>query len=256
VDVLATDLAVTALAARAPLEPDGHDDAALRMLEAWAADIDARPIAVEVAAPEPASVGRRPRGTKRSVAAMTIALTLSSTGIAAAVQGNPFGPIHYVVDKFGHLGPHDQTSPVDLLGTRSAPVSDARQKDARIRAEHDGRPSRSRSPHPPASGVRSDAQASAPIVAHRVAPSSGSSSSSGSGQAPAPRHRQRPLVVRHPGHPRPVVSPKPQGGETPPNRPEQPAVPSNPQWPKPSQVGPPAPPDKPMASAPGSAPVR
>jgi hypothetical protein len=254
VDVLATDLAVTALAERAPLESDDADDTALRMLEAWAADIDARPIAVELDVPEPASVRRRPRGAARSAAAMTVALTLSSTGIAAAVQGNPFAPIHYVVDKFGHLGHDDRTSPVDLLGTRSGPIGDPRQ-DPRVTAD-DGRPSRSRPPQPSANRGQPDALADTPIVAHRVASSSGSSSSSGSGEARPPRERQRLLVVRYPGHHRPVDSPKPDGGETPPNRPEAPAVPSNPPWPKPSQGEPPAPPDEPMASDPESAPVR
>ena len=244
--ILATDIAVTALADRAPLESDGHDDAALRLLGAWAADIDARPIAVALDAPAPASVRRRPRGTKRSVAAMTVALTLSSTGIAAAVQGDPFAPIHYVVDKFDPLGPPDRTSPVDLLGTRSAPLGDPRQQAARSRAE-DGRPSRSRSPHPLASRVHPEAQVSTPIVARRVAPSSGSSSSSGSDQAPAPQHRQRPLLVQRPGHHRPDVSPKPESGETPPNRPEPTGMPINPRWPSPSQGEAPAPPDEPTA---------
>jgi len=214
VDVLATDLAVTALAERAPLD---SDDAALRMLDAWAAEIDARPIAVGVAVPGSASVRRRPRGAARSVAAMTVALTLSSTGIAAAVQGNPFATLHYVVDRFGNLGPHDHTSPVDLLGTRNSPIGDPRQRDARAEAEHDSRPSRSRSARPAVS-----TGADAPIVAHRVPASSGSSGSSprASSEARPPRHRQRPLVVRHPDHDQPVDSPKPGSAETPPIRPE------------------------------------
>ena len=221
-DVVATDLAVTALAERAPLD---SDDAALRMLDAWAAEIDARPIAVEVAVPGPAAVRRRPRGTARSVAAMTVALTLSSTGIAAAVQGNPFATLHYVVDKFGNLGPHDHTSPVDLLGTRNPPIGDPRQKEARVKAEQDNRPSRSRSPRPDV-GTGADG----PIVAHRVPTSSGSSESNAgtAGEARPPRHRQRPLAVRRPDHDQPVDRPKPGSAETPPIRPELTSTPLSP----------------------------
>ena len=198
---------------------------------------------------------RRPRGAARSIAALTIALTLSSTGLAAAVHGNPFGPIDYMVNKFGHLGHGDRMSPVDLLGTRDPVRGDLHQKQARTRVEAGGRPSRGGPADRPARRAQPDPQATAPIVSHEVR-SAPADRSSAAADAQKPRDRHRHLAVRHP-HRHPVVdSPKPGGGETPPERPEPPAGDSVPTWPKPTADDRPAPPDKPMSSDPQPAPVR
>ena len=227
-DVLASDLAVTALAERSPVD---SDDAALLLLQAWAADIVAHPIAIEVEAPEPAMTRRRPRGAARSVVAMTVVLTLSSTGIAAAVRGNPFAPFNYVVDKFGQFAQHDRTPPSIPLGARRLLVAEPMPNDARERAQQDRRPSRTRPDRQ--SAPDAGPTATAPIVTHRVPRSSG-----GADQTQQPRERHRQLVVRRP-HAGPVDGPKPHGGETPPNRPEPPAIPSVPTWPKPVAAAPP-----------------
>jgi hypothetical protein len=249
VDVLATDLAVSALAERRPVD---SDDSALHLLQVWAADLDGHPITVDAGFAESASARRRPRGAARTVVAMTLALTLSSTGIAAAVQGNPFGPIHFVVDKFGHLGNHDRSSPVDMIGGHKTPPADLRDREERARAEHNDRPSRSR-PADQTDGAESQEPSSAPIVANRSAPLSHN------GQNHKPRAHHRPLVVQRPNG-GPVDDPRPQGGETPPNRPEPPAIPSIPSWPRPAANEPSPPPDEPaitpMPEGPETAPVR
>jgi hypothetical protein len=257
VDILATDLAMTALAERDPVQTD---DPALRLLEAWAADIDTHPVMVVVEGMDP-SPRRRPRGALRSIAAMTLALTVSSSGIAAAVQGNPFAPIRFVVDKFGHFGHPDRPTSVDMFGGFSGATVNAPNKDEKARsAGH--RPSRNdpperdaRTPVPARAQANdtTDDSAGAPIVSDRVP------HSAGSGPAQAPREPQQhenqkpPLVVRHP-HP-PVRKP-PSGGQTPPNRPEVPGSPVHetprPDIPKPSPGERPPPPDQPTPTHPNS----
>jgi hypothetical protein len=258
VDVLATDLAVTALAVRDPVDTD---DPALRLLEAWAADIDAHPVAVVVEGPVEASTRRRPRGALRSIAVMTLALTVSSTGIAAAVQGNPFAPISFVVDKFGQFGHPDRPPSIDLFGGRTGATGNTADKDGRARAAEQRRPARSQVPDqttsptvpaPVPAQAAEDAPA-APIVAHRVP------HSRGGGQVQEPREprqneRQKPpLVVRHP-HP-PVRKP-PSGGQTPPHRPELPGIPvqetPRPDIQKPPPGERPPPPDQPTPADPDS----
>lgn len=256
-DVMATDLAVTALAERAPIETD---DRAVRLLAAWAADIDAHPVAVDVQVPVPAATRRRPRGALRSVAVMTLALTVSSSGIAAAVQGNPLAPLNFMVDKFGHLGDHDRPPSVDLLGNRSESIGRPPEKVAGARAkEH--RPSRTAERQTtPASAATSGAEAGdaapTPIVSHRVPHSAGSRQAQ-EPQAPR-RHRQGPLVIRDPD---PTVH-RPSGGQTPPHHPELPSIPGQPStpkpiWPRPESNERPVPPDKPAPAEPdgGSLPI-
>jgi hypothetical protein len=100
--------------------------------------------------------------------------------------------------------------------------------------------------------ARPDPPASPPIVSHRAHQAAG-------GDSRDHTERHRPLRVRHPNDD-PVDSPKPDSGETPPNRPEVPAFPSNANWPKPAPDGQPAPPDQPASSPTSSgaqaAPVR
>jgi hypothetical protein len=234
VDVLATDLAVTALAERLPVE---SDDAVVRLLEAWTAEIDARPSMIDVDAPEAAAARGRPRGSLRSVAAMTLALTLSSTGIAAAVKGDPFAPFNYMVHKFD-LGDHDRSGPVDLFGLRKGLFNDPQARDSRERAEGRDRPSRNRpaetSRRPGLSTVASD-----PIVAHRVP------RTAGDGGTPARQpERRRPLVVQRPSS---GSVEKPGSNQTPPHHPELPSSPTEPSWPKPSSDQPAPAPDKPLS---------
>jgi hypothetical protein len=257
VDILATDLEVTALAERRPVE---SSDPALRALGAWTEDIDAHPVVAAVETPLPASTRRRPRGALRSIAAMTLALTVSSTGIATAVHGNPFAPINFVVDKFGHLGHPDRPAPVDLFGSRGSARGQAPHKDAKARGADERRPSRSEAPEraaPAPDRSRAPAPANASgqatgsrLVSDRVSHSRGHERAR---EARAPRHHERhkPLVVRHP-HP-PVRRP-PSGGHTPPRHPEYPGVPVHekprPEVSKPLPGERPAPPDQPAPSAP------
>jgi hypothetical protein len=233
-DVLATDVAVAALADRVPLE---SDDAALRLLEAWAADLDAHPVKVDVETPEPAALRRRRRGTKRSVVAMTLALTLSSTGIAAAVQGDPFAPISYMVHRFD-LGHDDRSGPGDLFGMRNDLLGEPPLRDSHARAESRDRPSRSRPANRSSRAPGPSTQASAPIVAHRVPKTTDQG-----GSQVKPRERQRPLLVQRPHAG--VERPKPDSGQTPPHHPELP--PTEPIWPKPSSDGHQTPPDRPTS---------
>jgi hypothetical protein len=273
VDVVASDLAVTALAERAPLHAEDADDSVVRLLQAWAADIDAHPVPVSDAddADDAALLAtathtrRRPRGAAaRSVVAMTIALTLSSSGIAAAVQGNPLAPINYVVDKFGHLGAqHDRSSPVDLLGAPNLPPTEAGRGTSRDRAESAQRPSRGDSGQRPQRDDPSHSDGagsgSGPTVeAHEVRASHGTGDASRQRPQHSEHRRHRHLVVRPAHHrPPPVQSPKPNGGETPPNRPEPPSGEGVPTLPKPATSESPIPPPvEPMTPAPERAPVR
>jgi hypothetical protein len=257
--VIAADLAVTALAERAavafdgPDGPEAGDDTVLRLLRAWAADIDRRPIMVDIEAPEPAAMRRRPWAAARSVAAMTMALTLSSTGIAAAVQGNPLGPIRFVVDQLGQLH-RDRSTSVDLFGSRSTPLGDRRGHDGQARAERDERPSRGQREERPTDTTRPEPPSSVPIVSHRAHEPARSS------EARRHQERRRALPVRRPPTQSPVAQ-KPDSDETPPSRPEQPALPSgSATWPKPAPDDRPAPPDRPASSpmppTPTTTPVR
>jgi hypothetical protein len=242
VDVLATDLAVTSLAERTPVD---SDDRALQALASWTADIDADPMP-DVDTPTPMAIRRRPRGALRSVAAMTLALTLSSTGIAAAVQGNPFAPINFVVHKFGYLGPSQHPPSVDLSGRRASAADRRAEREERAQADAKPRPSRSHPRAQPAEpahrseGTSKPALPSSDPVASRPVPSSRDGATAPSPR-PGPRHR--PLVI---WHPRPPVL-GPFGGQSPPDRPEPPSMPIN-TSPKPSFPGggdEPAPPDQP-----------
>src|SRR4051794_40904597 len=242
VDVVSSDLAVTALAERASLHAEHADDEVLRLLQAWAADIDARPILVELGdAPVEtalaARVRRRPRGSVRSIAVMTLALTVSSTGIAAAVQGNPLAPINYFVHRFGDLGDHARADPVDL-GMPRVPPTDAGRGKSRDRREATQRPSRGRgADRPRREPAPQTAVADRTIEAHHLS-ASDSSGSGADAQRQRPTHERRqsghsghgqhrrhgPLIVRQPHHdPSPADEPVPSGGSAPPTPPEPPS---------------------------------
>lgn len=102
VDLLATDAELDRIAAR---HDDGSRDLALvelAMLAAAVDDLPLPPVIPGVKRPPMTSV--RKGGWALSV---TVALMVTSSGIAAAVSNNPLGPLHYVTTQMWNLGPHD-----------------------------------------------------------------------------------------------------------------------------------------------------
>jgi hypothetical protein len=246
VDILASDLSLTELAERRPIVTD---DPALRLLEAWAAGIDAHPVAADIDLPAAESTRRRPRGTARSVAALTVALTLSSSGIAAAVSGDPFGPINFMVHKFGTIAHPDHAPSDSLLGVAPNPYGQLDGKDAKARSEGANRASRGReldSSEAPSPVVSSQDEA---LVSHRQPATAGG----GPESTARPSQPHRPLVVKPaepPRHDGTGERPKPGQGQTPPHHPEIVPEPTQSPWPKPMPDEPPAPPDEPQIAPP------
>lgn len=220
-----TDDQLTAIAERR--SPDDAADPVLGLLAAWAADIDAHPVAE--ARPAPVVAGAVPTVLRhgRRVAALTLAITVSSSGIAAAVNGDPLAPLHFVVTNLGKIGTvggpaHEGISgardPFDPMGV---PVDDGRGGAATSRGES--------RPEVPAS--RHDAPASASdgddsVTVARARPDHGDSSGSASPRPPRrpdpvvesddpqtpPRHPDggdRPLPPKPEPSPDPVPEPKP-----------------------------------------------
>jgi hypothetical protein len=98
--VTVSDSVISALAERRPIHAD---DPLLRALEAWVERIDAVPLAPWTG-PVPVCVKTSSRAEMaRRVVALTVALTLSSSGIATAVSGDPLTPLHVVIRGFHHL---------------------------------------------------------------------------------------------------------------------------------------------------------
>ncbi len=106
--VFASDQAVTALADRRT----PPDEQVLTVLSAWARELDKRPKA-PIRFDSPMPTERRPHTRPgRAAAVLTVALTLSSSGIAAATAGDPLLPIHFVAAKLysiGHPGDEHQS---------------------------------------------------------------------------------------------------------------------------------------------------
>jgi hypothetical protein len=103
--VAASDAVISALAERRPI--DGSDPL-LRALEAWVDRIDAVPLAPWTG-PVPMCVKTASRAEMaRRAVALTVALTLSSSGIATAVSGDPLTPLHVVIRGFHHLRQPDK----------------------------------------------------------------------------------------------------------------------------------------------------
>jgi hypothetical protein len=112
-----TDRLLDELAAgRIPLEV--ADDPVLGALAALAAAVDDAPMS-EVAAPTTAAVGHRgPSRSRHLAAVLAIGITLSSSGIAAAVTGDPLLPIKTVVKNVYEIGHHDTSKSDWILGGR------------------------------------------------------------------------------------------------------------------------------------------
>ena len=112
-----TDRLLDELAAgRMPLE--ASHDPVLGALAALAAAVDDAPMR-EVAAPATAPVGHRgPSRSRHLAAVLAIGITLSSSGIAAAVTGDPLLPIKTVVKNVYEIGHHDTSKSDWILGGR------------------------------------------------------------------------------------------------------------------------------------------
>lgn len=260
-DVLATDAALDLLASR---ELTAADDAVLEGLACLACAVDLRPIPAPVAGPARPARQARKCGWALTV---TIAMTLASSGVAAAVVNDPLAPYHFVQKHVATFVPqHGTPSEWSLDG--SAAVSSA---PARLRSDDRAVTPGSRTTRSlpaDAAEVGSDrvptaaAAASVP-AAHRV-PERGSSPANGNRQHPpaarqtppkspvghepkAPIENQRPprtTAPPRPPHHRPVtppispispISPGRHGGASrlpvapvPPPQPLQPGVPSPP----------------------------
>lgn len=187
-DVLATDAALDLLASR---ELTAADDAVLEGLACLACAVDLRPIPAPVA--DPARPARQARKCGWALT-VTIAMTLASSGVAAAVVNDPLAPYHFVQKHVATFVPqHGTPSEWSLDG--SAAVSSA---PARLRSDDRAVTPGSRTARSlpaDAAEVGSDrvptaaAAASVP-AAHRV-PERGSSPANGNRQHP-PAARQTP----------------------------------------------------------------
>jgi hypothetical protein len=98
--VAASDAVISALSQRRDID---RSDPLLRSLQAWVEHIDAQPLAPWTRPLPP--VARTASGAElaRRVAALTVVLTLSSSGLAMAVSGDPLSPLHFVKREFNHL---------------------------------------------------------------------------------------------------------------------------------------------------------
>ena len=115
--VAASDALISALADRRRI--DGADPV-LRALEAWVQRIDSQPMAPWTRPLPPVAKAASLAELARRVAALTLVLTVSSSGLATAVSGDPLSPLHFVKRQFTHLR-HDQArrapgSPGDTAG--------------------------------------------------------------------------------------------------------------------------------------------
>jgi hypothetical protein len=96
----ASDALICALSERRRI--DGVDPV-LRSLEWWVRRIDSQPMAPCTRPLPPVAKTTSCAELARRVAALTLVLTLSSSGLATAVNGDPFSPLHFVKRQFTHL---------------------------------------------------------------------------------------------------------------------------------------------------------
>lgn len=105
-DLLVTDAALDVLAHReAPSGADLVLDPVLAELASWAAAVDELPVS-----PYPLPVMQPPMSNVRKggwALTVTVALMVTSTGVAAAVSDDPMGPLSYVSHQFWKIGPHN-----------------------------------------------------------------------------------------------------------------------------------------------------
>jgi hypothetical protein len=98
--VTASDALISALSERRRI--DGADPV-LASLEAWVRRIDAQPMAPWTLPLPPVAKTTSSAELARRVAALTLVLTVSSSGLATAVNGDPLSPLHFVKGQFTHL---------------------------------------------------------------------------------------------------------------------------------------------------------
>jgi hypothetical protein len=96
----ASDAFISALSERRGI--DGADPV-LRSLESWVRRIDSQPMAPWTRPLPPVSKTTSSAVLARRVAALTLVLTVSSSGLATAVSGDPLSPLHFVKRQFTHL---------------------------------------------------------------------------------------------------------------------------------------------------------
>jgi hypothetical protein len=130
----ASDALICALSERRRI--DGADPV-LRSLESWVGRIDSQPMAPWTRQLPPVAKTTSCAELARRVAALTLVLTVSSSGLATAVNGDPFSPLHFVKRQFTHLR-HDQvhfTPPGERAGfePRREPVPETSRSLQRLR---------------------------------------------------------------------------------------------------------------------------
>lgn len=131
----ASDALISALSERRRI--DGADPV-LRSLESWVRRIDSQPMAPWTRPLPPVAKTTSSAELARRVAALTVVLTVSSSGLATAVNGDPLSPLHFVKRQFTHLR-HDQVhftpgSPGERAGfePRRAPVPETSRSLQRL----------------------------------------------------------------------------------------------------------------------------
>jgi hypothetical protein len=80
-------------------------DPVLRSLEAWVQGIDSQPLAPWTRSLPPVAKTASSGELLRRVAALTLTLTVSSSGLATAVTGDPLSPLHFVKRQITSLHP-------------------------------------------------------------------------------------------------------------------------------------------------------
>ncbi len=117
-ELLATDAELDMIAAR---QNDGPRDlvlAELAMLAAALDDVPLPPVVLPVSRPAMSSV--RKGGWALSV---TVALMVTSSGVAAAVSEDPLAPLHYVTTHVWKMGPHNRGQMPGWALDGSMPIS-------------------------------------------------------------------------------------------------------------------------------------
>jgi hypothetical protein len=188
-DILRSDAEISALASRS-LDVSG--DSVLAALGAWAVEIDRHPVRPVVVGPE---VSHRRGYAATRIVALTVVLTLSSSGVAAAVKGDPWAPLTFLVAKlrtFGHI--EDPGRPP--LGIPDAGLPDsARGGDSAAGLEAEAQHAASRGSRPVVHGSRPDSVDAPTLEAYRSSPSGDGGSTAQSDRpsrvVPVPPHPHR-----------------------------------------------------------------
>jgi hypothetical protein len=111
--VAVSDALISALSERRRID---SADPVLQSLEAWVQRIDAVPMAPWTQALPPVAKTARPVQLVRRVAALTLVLTVSSSGLATAVTGDPWSSLHFVKREIRSFGSSDARRPPEGPG--------------------------------------------------------------------------------------------------------------------------------------------